>query len=102
MPFKELGTQNQLWGKIGEKNLSLCKVLRDEHFVNPKKRVRVFFDEDKNLIGLQPDLNGYVFYNEKIGIRVIPNEIPYGRYEAHYDEELDMIILDLNKSLSKS
>lgn len=101
MPFKELGTQNQLWGKIGNRNLSLCKVLRDEYFVRPNKQARVYYDDEANLIGLLPDDVGYGFSSEKIGIRVIPDEVQFGRYEARFDEELGMVIIDLNKPLSK-
>ena len=62
-------------------------------------RLRVWYDEDSNLLGLEPHESlGYSISEEKIGCRIL-GDIPRGRFEAYWDADKSMFIADLNKKI---
>jgi len=106
MPFIEIGRKVD-WVSIKSKSLTICKSIRDSFFMlaepvenNIYYNVRIFYDEEENLLGLKPDEEGYKI-NRKGEVRcsILPREISVGTYECKYDKEKKMVIVDLNKTI---
>jgi len=97
MPFIEIKQEYSNWGKINKSGISIPKKLRA--FL-PRK-TRVYYDEEKKLIGLESSKeSGYTFNNERINCRKMPSET-YGRFEAFWDKDRNMIIIDLSKPVEE-
>ena len=95
MPFEEIG-KNISWVRISAKQsiITICKNLR----IFEQEKVRLYHDSSTNLFGIEPSSAlGY-----KIGLygRVRCRRLPVeGTFEAHWDNEKKMIIVDLTKPL---
>jgi len=64
------------------------------HGFGEYRKVRLFWDKEKNLFGFQPSATGYTI-NKKFGrlrCRQIPRDVPKGRFLASWDEELEMLV----------
>ena len=96
MPFEEIGkTVN--WVTISSKrdNITICKSLRDKF---TQEKVRLYYDSSANLFGIEPSpILGYkVGETGRVRCRRLPVE---GKFEAEWDEDRKMIIVDLTKDL---
>lgn len=64
-----------------------------------RPKVRVWYDEDNQLLGLEPhDFLGYSISEEKIGCRTL-GDVPRGRFAAYWDADKKMFIANLNNKI---
>ena len=71
------------------------------HFFLPPSKVKMFYDSENHLLGLEPAEEGYN-YSVRNGIRsrVISSEIPRKRFKAGWSEKHQMLIADLKDVIS--
>lgn len=95
MPFEEIG-KNIPWVRISAKEsiITICKTLRNFE----QDRVRLYHDLSANLFGIEPSsaLGYKVGLYGRIRCRRLPVE---GKFEAYWNNEKNMIIVDLTKHL---
>jgi len=70
------------------------------YFFLPPFKVKIFYDSENQLLGLEPSEEGYN-YSTRNGIRsrVIPPDIPRKRFKAEWSESHQMLIADLNDAI---
>lgn len=96
MPFVEIEAQAKGWVSIGPDTLTISQDLREEFFKD--KRTRLFFDEERMLLGLQPSEEGYKLAKYgRIRCAKLSPLIKQGRYEAEWSDEHDMLIVNLKE-----
>ena len=95
MPFIEIQKTCRAQAYIREDKISISKDIRTLHLKN--KKIKVFYDEDKALLGLKPDVEGYkLSSNGDITCRKLPN-IERGKYPIEWSDSHEMLIIDLTK-----
>lgn len=98
MPFIEIAPVYDKWVRIGDGFIVISKELRDEYLKDSRK-VRIFYDEENNLVGLKPNHNGYkVGSKGRIYCKTMEN-YKFGRFESEWSEEHKMIIADLSSEI---
>ena len=83
------------WIKIQKEGITMSSNFH--HFFLPPLKVKIFYDAENQLLGLEPSEEGYN-YSTRNGIRsrVIPADIPRKRFKAEWSEKHQMLIADLN------
>jgi len=96
LSFVEIGKKID-WVRISAKNgiLVICKSLRDKF---EEEKIRLYYDSKSNLFGIEPSSSlGYKLGEYgRIRCRQLPVE---GKFEASWDSNKGMIIVDLTKHL---
>jgi hypothetical protein len=100
MPFVEIG-EHKTWIRISKKYslITICRELRSEHIWKGKSRAKLYIDNENLLFGIKPSpQHGY-----KLGAygRIRCRKLPEGSpdddvFEAYYDEEKEMLIVDIS------
>lgn len=98
IPFEEIGRKVEIWVAIHDRSITLSKGART-YFFEPYgskeyRKVRLFWDKEKNLFGFQPSATGYTINKDygRLRCRQIPTDVPQGKFHASWDEELEMLI----------
>ena len=83
------------WIKLQKEGITVSPNFH--HFFLLPFKVKIFYDSENRLLGLEPTKEGYN-YSIRNGIRsrVIPSDIPRKRFKAEWAEKHQMLIADLN------
>lgn len=103
MPFIEIVVREESWVSIRERGVSISIDLRHKYFVNEDKtlkHVRVFFDEENELVGLKPDDKGFkVNKKGEVYCSTIQGNLDLGKYRAEWSDKHNMLIVNLNEKI---
>jgi len=93
MPFVEIPVKREKWVKITKKSITISKDLRDK-YLNKKAKVRIFYDEENKLLGLESSDDGYLL--DSVG-RLFCKRLKtgYGTFKADWNEKHEMIVINL-------
>ena len=86
-----------MWVRIHPEWITLSKKAREcfygSHSMPPYRKVRLFWDRDAQLFGFKPSATGYTITKYgRLRCRLIPEEVPRGKFHAAWDNELGMLI----------
>lgn len=88
------------WVRIKPKRkmITVFKPLRDKYFSD--KKINILFDEEKNLLGLQPAEYGYKLDGYgRIKCGAIIEILPEGTFPAVWNDRKKILIVDLQNKL---
>jgi len=93
MPFVEIPVKRKKWVRISSKGITISKDLRDK-YLNKKAKVRIFYDEENKLLGLESSDDGYLL--DSVG-RLFCKRLKtdYGIFKADWNEKHQMIIVEV-------
>lgn len=103
MPYIEIGNQPKNWVRFTKNKIAISAILRISlnNWATEKGKnlkLRLFYDEENKLFGIQPSIEGYSILEGRITSRALPKSL-YGKYEALWNEKKSMIVIDLTKEL---
>jgi len=103
VPFIAIVVREESWVSIRERGVSISIDLRHKYFVNEDKtlkHVRVFFDEENELVGLKPDDKGFkVNKKGEVYCSTIQGNLDLGKYRAKWSDKHNMLIVNLNEKI---